>query len=122
MTKRDKSKGFNRIARASVYSWQGLKSAWREEGAFRQEIALSTVVIPAGLYFGRNGLERAALIGPMILVLVVELLNSSLEAVVDRAGTERDYLAAMAKDMGSAAVMLSLLLLITVWFLILSGR
>lgn len=122
MTKRDKSKGLLRIARASLNSWQGLRSAWREESAFRQEIALSAAVIPAGLYFGRSGLERVALIGPMILVLIVELLNSSLEAVVDRAGTERDYLAAIAKDMGSAAVMLSLFLLMMVWFLILSGR
>jgi diacylglycerol kinase (ATP) len=122
MIKGDQNKGLNRIARASLYSWQGLKSAWREESAFRQEVALSAVLIPAGLHFGRSGIERAALIGPMILVLVVELLNSSLEAVVDRVGTERDYLAAMAKDMGSAAVMLSLLSLITVWFLILSGR
>ena len=80
------------------------------------------MVVPAGFHFGRSGLERAALIAPMFLVLIVELLNSGLEALVDRGGLDKDKLAAMAKDMGSAAVLLSLGLLLLVWVLIMSDR
>jgi diacylglycerol kinase (ATP) len=107
---------------AFVYSWRGLRFAWQEESAFRQELALSLVAIPAAAYFGRGGLERAALIAPVFLVLIVELLNSSIEAIVDRAGTDPHPLAGMAKDMASAAVMLSLALLAGVWFLIMIER
>jgi diacylglycerol kinase (ATP) len=119
---RNKQQDFRRIWRACGYSWKGLKSAWVEERAFREELALAVVLIPVALYFGRSGLERAALIAPIILVLIVELLNSALEAIVDRGGLARDRLAAMAKDMGSAAVLLSLVLLFSVWVLILSAR
>jgi diacylglycerol kinase (ATP) len=119
---RIKQRGFGRMARACAYSWQGLKATWLEERAFREEIALAVVVIPAAFYFGRSGLERAALIAPMFLVLIVELLNSALEAIVDRGGLAKDRLAAMAKDMGSAAVILSLGLLLVVWLLILSDH
>jgi diacylglycerol kinase (ATP) len=108
--------------RAFGYSFQGFRYAWREEAAFRQEVALSLLVIPAGLYLGRSGVERALLVSPMLLILVVEILNSAVEAVVDRFGTDRHPLAAMAKDMGSAAVMLSFALLGTVWLLILSDH
>jgi len=83
---------------------------------------LALVVIPAGLYLGHTGVERAMLVSPMLLILVVELLNSAVEALVDRAGIERHPLAGMAKDMGSAAVMLSFVLLGTVWLLILSDH
>ena len=121
MIDREKPRGLRRIVRACVYSWQGFNSAWREESAFRQELALSLLAIPAALYFARNGIERAALIAPMLLVLIVEMLNSSLEAIVDRAGTDRHPLAEMAKDMGSAAVLLSFVLG-AVWVLILSDR
>jgi diacylglycerol kinase (ATP) len=117
--RRDKPRGLRRLVMAVVYSWQGLRSAWREEAAFRQELALSLVAIPAALYFGRGSLERIALIAPVFLVLIVELLNSSIEAIVDRVGTDPHPLAEMAKDMASAAVMLSLVLLATVWFLVL---
>ena len=79
-------------------------------------------VIPAGFYLGRSGIERALLVWPMMQILVVELLNSALEAVVDRSGLERHPLAGMAKDMGSAAVLLSFALLGTVWVLILSDH
>jgi diacylglycerol kinase (ATP) len=119
MIERDKPKGINRLILACAYSWRGLRAAWREEAAFRQEVTLSLVVIPAGVFFGRNGVGRAALIAPMFLILIVELLNSSVEAVVDRMGTDRHPLAAMAKDMGSAAVLLSFGLLGFVWLLIL---
>ncbi len=110
------------MLRAFGYSFQGFRYAWREEAAFRQEVGLSLLVIPAGLYLGRSGVERALLVSPMLLILVVEILNSAVEAVVDRSGTERHPLAGMAKDMGSAAVMLSFALLGTVWLLILSDH
>jgi diacylglycerol kinase (ATP) len=120
MSARHKPTGITRLLRAFRYSFQGFGYAWREEAAFRQEALLSLIVIPAGLYLGHSGVERALLVCPMMLILVVEILNSAVEAVVDRSGTERHPLAGGAKDMGSAAVMLSFVLLGTVWFLILS--
>jgi diacylglycerol kinase (ATP) len=122
MTDRDKPIGLTRLTRAFGYSFQGFVHAWREEAAFRQEVFLSVFVVPTGLYLGRSGVERAMLVCPMLLILVVEILNSAVEAVVDRSGTERHPLAGMAKDMGSAAVMLSFALLGTVWLLILSDH
>ena len=122
MSDRNKPTGITRLFRAFGYSFQGFGYAWREEAAFRQEAMLSLLVIPAGLYLGNSGVERAMLVSPMLLILVIEILNSAVEAVVDRAGTERHPLAGMAKDMGSAAVMLSFALLGTVWLLILSDH
>jgi diacylglycerol kinase (ATP) len=122
MSDRNKPTGITRLLRAFGYSFQGFRYTWREEAAFRQEVALSLLVIPAGLYLGRSGVERALLVSPMLMILVVEILNSAVEAVVDRSGTERHPLAGMAKDMGSAAVMLSFALLGTVWLLILSDH
>ncbi|HXI78399.1 MAG TPA: diacylglycerol kinase [Steroidobacteraceae bacterium] len=122
MSDRIKPTGFTRLLRAFGYSFQGFRHTWREEAAFRQEVALSLLVIPAGVYLGESGVERALLVSPMLLILVVEILNSAVEAVVDRSGTERHPLAGMAKDMGSAAVMLSFALLGTVWLLVLSDR
>jgi len=122
MNDRAKPTGITRILRAFGYSLQGLRHTWREEAAFRQELVLSAVVVPAGLYLGHSGVERALLVSPMLLILVVEMLNSAVEAVVDRSGTERNRFAGMAKDMGSAAVMLSFILLGTVWLLILSDH
>ncbi len=122
MSDRNKPTGITRLLRAFGYSFQGFRHAWREEAAFRQEVTLSLLVIPAGLYLGHSGVERALLVSPMLLILVVEILNSAVEAVVDRSGTERHPLAGMAKDMGSAAVMLSFVLLGTVWLLILSDH
>ena len=120
MMGRDKLRGFRRLVMALVYSWQGLCSAWRDESAFRQEVVLALLAVPAALYFGRRRPGAGAvLIAPVFLVLIVELLNSSIEAIVDRAGTDPHPLAAMAKDMASAAVMLSLFLLGGVWFLVL---
>ncbi len=119
---RDKPIGLTRLVRAFGYSFQGFRHAWREEAAFRQEVLLSLLVIPLGFHLGRSGLERAILVSPMLLILVVEILNSAVEAVVDRGGTERHPLAGMAKDMGSAAVMLSFILLGTVWLLVLSDH
>jgi len=122
MTDRQKPTGITRLLRAFGYSFQGYRYTWREEAAFRQEVALSLLVIPAGLYLGRSGVERALLVSPMLMILVVEILNSAVEAVVDRSGPELHPLAGMAKDMGSAAVMLSFALLGTVWLLILSDH
>jgi diacylglycerol kinase (ATP) len=122
MNDRGKPTGITRIVRAFGYSLQGLRFSWREEAAFRQEVGLSLLVIPGGIHFGHSGVERAMLVAPMLLILVVELLNSAVEAVVDRAGMERHPLAGMAKDMGSAAVLLSFGLLGTVWLLVLSDH
>ncbi|HMD74995.1 MAG TPA: diacylglycerol kinase [Steroidobacteraceae bacterium] len=122
MNDRVKPTGIIRILRAFGYSLQGFRHTWREEAAFRQEVLLSLLVVPAGIYLGRTGVERALLVSPMLGVLVVELLNSAVEAVVDRSGPERNRFAGMAKDMGSAAVMLSFILLGTVWLLILSDH
>jgi diacylglycerol kinase (ATP) len=122
MNDRGKPTGITRIIRAFGYSLQGFAQTWREEAAFRQEVALSLLVIPGGIFLGHTGVERALLVSPMLLILVVELLNSAVEAVVDRAGMERHRLAGMAKDMGSAAVLLSFGLLGTVWLLVLSDH
>ena len=105
--------------RAFGVSMKGLAGAFREEAAFRQELALAVVVIPLGLWLGRNGIERALLVAPMFLVLVVELVNSAIEATVDRIGKERHQLSGLAKDIGSAAVFLSLLLMAVIWTLVL---
>lgn len=121
-TDRPKPRGVDRILRAARASWLGLVGAYREEAAFRQELALSVVVIPLGLWLGHNGVERALLVSPMLLVLVVELLNSAIEATVDRIGLERHVLAGLAKDIGSAAVLMSFLLMAAVWLLVLLGR
>src|ERR1700722_14834387 len=122
MSDRIKPTGFTRLLRAFGYSFQGFRYTWREEAAFRQEGTLALLIIPAGLYLGHSGVERALLVSPMLLILVVEILNSAVEAVVDRSGTERHPLAGMAKDMGSAAVMMSFALLGTVWLLVLSDH
>src|SRR6202789_1654906 len=100
MNDRQKPTGITRLLRAFGYSFQGFRHTWREEAAFRQEVGLSLLVIPAGLYFGHSGVGRAPLVSPMLLILVVETLNSAVEAVVDRSGTQRHPLAGMAKDMG----------------------
>jgi diacylglycerol kinase (ATP) len=122
MTEREKPTGIVRLLRAFGYSAQGFRHAWREDAAFRQELCLAALVIPGGLFFGHSGVERAILVCPMLQILVIEILNSAVEAAVDRSGTERNTLAGMAKDMGSAAVMLSFVMLGTVWYLILSDH
>ena len=114
-----KNTGLTRILKAAQYSAQGVKAAWQTEAAFRQEVLLAVVLIPAALWLGENGLERAILIGSVALVMIVELLNSAIESVVDRFGGEIHDLSGRAKDMGSAAVMLSLILAAVVWVLIL---
>jgi len=101
--------------RAAVFSMQGFSYAWKHEAAFRQELALTIVLVPAAFWLGRNPPEIALLIGVCLVVLTVELLNSALEAAVDRHGSERHELAGATKDLGSAAVFVSLCLVLLVW-------
>ena len=119
---RYKPRGLLRVLRALWASANGLVGAFREEAAFRQELALAVLVIPLALWLGHSGVERALLVAPMLLILIVELLNSAIEATVDRIGFERHQLAGLAKDIGSAAVLMSFVLLTTVWLLVLLGR
>lgn len=114
--------GLSRIIHAAGYSWQGILAALRHESAFRQELLLSIVLIPAAFWLGRSVLEYIVLVGSVLLVLIVELLNSGLEAIVDRVGHELHELSGRAKDMGSAAVLISLLLVALVWGLIAYDR
>ena len=111
-----------RVVRAGGYSLNGLRAALRHEAAFRQEAALFVILAPLGIWLGRNGIERALLLGSLALVLIVELLNSALEAAVDRFGPKRHALSGRAKDLGSAAVFLAILLALAVWALVLAGR
>lgn len=111
--------GIKRIISATGYSWQGLSACWRMEAAFRQEVSLSLILIPLGLYLGQGGVEKAMLVSVCVLVMIVEVLNSAIEAVVDRVGHERHELSGLAKDLGSAAVFLSLLTLGVTWLLVL---
>jgi diacylglycerol kinase (ATP) len=109
----------SRIWRAFGASYRGFRGAFKGEAAFRQELAIALVVIPLGLYLGGNGTERALLVVPMVLVLVVELINSAIEATVDRVGLELHELSGLAKDLGSAAVLASFVLLGLTWLLVL---
>lgn len=109
------ARGLQRLLRATAFSAAGLRAAWRNEAAFRQEAVLAAVLAPAAVWLGRTGLERALLFGSLLFVLVVELLNSAIETVVDRIGHDRHTLSGRAKDMGSAAVLLSLVLALAVW-------
>ena len=99
-----------------------MRAAWREEEAFRQECLLALLVVPLGLWLGGNGVERALLVGPMFIVLAIELVNSAVEATVDRIGVERHPLSAIAKELGSAAVFVAFVLLGLNWLLVLAWR
>ncbi len=107
--------GFARIAAAGRNSMDGLRAAWRDEAAFRQELALCAVLVPIALWVPVGSLETLALIGVLAVLLIVELLNSALEAVVDRVGLERHALSKQAKDLGSAAVLIALVLVGATW-------
>jgi diacylglycerol kinase (ATP) len=119
---RPKPVGITRIVRAFGATARGLAGAFRSEAAFRQELGLAVAVIPLGLWLGHDGLERALLTAPMLLILIVELLNSAIEAAIDRIGFERHELSGLAKDLGSAAVFVAFLLLGGVWLLVLLDR
>ena len=108
-------KGMDRIFWATYYSWRGFLSAVKYEAAFRQELIMVVIMLPFAFWLGDGAVEHCLLIGSGLLVLIVELLNSAIEAVVDRIGTERHRLSGQAKDMGSAAVFLSLVLMAVCW-------
>jgi diacylglycerol kinase (ATP) len=109
------STGIKRIVLAAGYSAQGLRAAFVNEAAFRQEVLLAVILIPLACWLEVTNIERILLIASLLLVLIVELLNSAVEAVVDRIGTEQHELSGRAKDIGSAAVLLALLLTAYIW-------
>lgn len=113
------STGVNRLLKATLFSWQGLQAAFRNEAAFRLECVLTILLAPLGLWLGQNGLEKALLLAVLLLVLIVELLNSAIEAVVDRFGGDMHELSGRAKDIGSAAVFIALLNVGVVWAFVL---
>jgi len=114
--------GLTRIWKATGYTWAGLKAAWRHEAAFRQEASLLVVMTFAAPWVGRTIPEQALLIGVGVLVLIVELLNSAVEAAIDRIGHDAHDLSGIAKDMGSAAVFLSLCLAGLAWLAVVLDR
>ena len=108
-----------RLFCALQYSAAGFKAAFRNEAAFRTELLAAAVLIPLGFWLGASGVEKALLVGAILLILIVELLNSAVETVVDRVSTERHELAGRAKDLGSAAVFVALVNASIVWTLVL---
>ena len=115
-------RGPGRILKATVWSLQGLRAAWMHESSFRLEVYLLVVMAPLALWLGQSGLERALMIGSCLLVMSAELLNSAVEAVIERYGPEFHELAGRAKDMGSAAVFVLMMNVLLVWALILGDR
>lgn len=107
--------GVRRIINATRFSAQGFAQAWKHESAFRQELVLVIIMTPAAIWLGGTVIERALLIGVLLLVLMVELFNSAIEAAIDRHGHEHHELSGRAKDMGSAAVFVSLVIVLLVW-------
>ena len=115
-------RGPGRIFKATIWSLQGLRAAWLHESSFRLEVYLFVVLAPVALWLGADGVERALLVGSMTLVLSAELLNSAVEAVIERYGAEHHELAGRAKDMGSAAVFVLMMNVLLVWGLVLGPR
>lgn len=111
-------KGFSRIVWASKYSYLGIKAAWKNEAAFRQELILMLALLPAAFWLGQTATERLLLIIPCFLVVIIELINSAIEAAIDRIGSEIHPLSAQAKDMASAAVFFALILVLLCWGLV----
>ncbi|MBE5253368.1 diacylglycerol kinase [Mixta mediterraneensis] len=111
--------GFIRIVKAAGYSWQGLRAAWRHEAAFRQEAIAALIAIVVACWLDVDTITRVLMIGAVVFVIIVEILNSAIESVVDRIGPEHHPLAGRAKDMGSAAVLLSIILAVFVWIALL---
>jgi diacylglycerol kinase (ATP) len=115
-------RGPRRIFKAAVWSWQGLRAAWLHESSFRLEVYLLVVLAPLALWLGQTPVERALMIGSMLLVLSMELANSAIEAVIERYGAEFHELAGRAKDMGSAAVFVLMMNVLLCWGLVLLPR
>src|SRR5512145_1017831 len=109
------NRGFKRLVNAFYYSMAGFKAAWINEEAFRQEVLVGIIVVPAGFFIGATGTQKAILIGSYLVIPLVELLNSAIEAIVDRIGTERHELSGRAKDIGSTAVFLSICTAVIMW-------
>lgn len=116
-----KKTGLDHFIHAFGWSVAGLKATWQHEAAFRQDLLLALILMPLGAYLGTNGVEKALLMGSVWLVLIVEILNTSIESVVNRIGLEHHELSGRAKDQGSAAVMLSLILVAIIWISVLFG-
>ena len=112
--------GITRIINAAGYSWLGFKAAYKNEAAFRQELWLAIIFIPAGIFLGETIMDKAILVCSLLFILVVELLNSAIESVVDRIGDEHHELSGRAKDMGSSAVFLAITIAIIIWAAVLT--
>ncbi|HDS0951075.1 TPA: diacylglycerol kinase [Stenotrophomonas maltophilia] len=115
-------RGPRRIFQAARWSWQGLRAAWLHESSFRLEVYLLVLLTPLALWLGQTPVERALMIGSMLLVLAMELANSAIEAVIERYGAEIHELAGRAKDMGSAAVFVLMMNVLLCWALVLVPR
>ncbi|MFW2403134.1 MAG: diacylglycerol kinase [Gammaproteobacteria bacterium] len=118
----DSPRGIRRIVAATRYSMAGLRAAWQNEEAFRLEVIAAVVLIPAAFWVGTTAVERALLIGSILLVMIVELMNAAIENTIDRIGTERHELSGRAKDQGSAAVLVSLVLVAMTWGMVVLAR
>ncbi|MBZ7306602.1 diacylglycerol kinase [Klebsiella oxytoca] len=118
----NKTKGLKRIVNAARYSLKGFKAAWRNEAAFRQESIATFIAIVIAFWLDIDAITRILLISSVLLVLIMEILNSAIEAVVDRIGTDYHELSGRAKDFGSAAVLLSIILALFMWFLLLWSK
>ena len=114
--------GATRLWLATLNSLRGLKHCYHSEAAFRQEVWAAVVLLPAAIWLGQTAVERALLVGSVLIVMIVELLNTGIEVVVDRISQERHHLSGFAKDLGSSAVLLSLLLAGMTWTFVLSDR
>ena len=109
------STGIRRLIKAFGYSMKGIKAGWKNEAAFRQEVTLACLLCPLAFWLGRGPLDYALFITSMLLVLVAELFNSAIEALTDRVGIEHHELSGRAKDLGSAAVFIALIILLIIW-------
>ena len=118
----DRPTGLQRLWLATLNSMRGIRQCYRSEAAFRQELWLAGLLLPVALWLGANAVERALLVGSVLILLIVELLNTGIEVVVDRIGVERHPLSGFAKDVGSAAVFFGLVLVFSTWSLILWDR
>lgn len=118
----NKTKGLKRIVNAAKYSLKGFKAAWRNEAAFRQESIATFIAIVIAFWLDIDAITRTLLISSVLLVLIIEILNSAIEAVVDRIGTDYHELSGRAKDFGSAAVLLTIILALFMWFLLLWSK
>lgn len=114
------NKGLTRIIKAFGFSVKGFRAAWQHEEAFRQEVILALILLPLSFYVAANATQLAILLSTLFIVLITEILNSAVEAVVDRVSDEHHKLAGRAKDMGSAAVLLSLTMTVVIWGVIIN--